>query len=168
MASATALANRLVERVGPRPLAAAGLAIAAAGMARLGHAPLAADYWTDVLPAMIILGLGAGLSFVSITTAALGRVDDAAAGLASGMLSTSVQVGGAIGVAVLAGAVVVQRSGDLIASGTNAAAAELGGLQLAFLLAGAASLAASLIAMRALERSKPTAPDLAALGKAAA
>src|SRR6266487_490641 len=88
VAGASAVASRLVGRTGPRPLAIAGLAAAAAAMTLLGHATPAAGYWASVLPAMVILGLGAGLSFVSITTAALERVDDAA----SGLLSTTVQI----------------------------------------------------------------------------
>jgi EmrB/QacA subfamily drug resistance transporter len=151
IATATMVANALVGRVGPRSLAGAGLATAAVGMALLGHAPVAADYWTDVLPAMVILGVGAGLSFVSITTAALASVDDSAAGLASGLLSTTVQIGGAVGVSVLAGVIVAERSSALLASGSTALAAEVGGLQLAFMAAAVVSLVAALIAVVALE-----------------
>jgi EmrB/QacA subfamily drug resistance transporter len=153
VASATALANRLVARVGPRPLAIAGLAIAAVGMALMGRAPVGGEYAMDVLPAMIVVGLGAGLSFVSITTAALARVDDEASGIASGLLSTSVQIGGALGVAALV-AVASERSSNLIASGSAPLAAQVGGLQLAFLLAAAVSLAASIIATFALPHAK--------------
>jgi EmrB/QacA subfamily drug resistance transporter len=153
VASATALANRLVGRLGPRPLAIAGLAIAAVGMTLMGRAPVGGEYAMDVLPAMIVVGLGAGLSFVSITTAALARVDDEASGIASGLLSTSVQIGGALGVAALV-AVASERSSDLIASGSAPLAAQVGGLQLAFLLAAAVSLAASIIATFALPRAK--------------
>lgn len=161
VAAATAVAQRLVGRAGPRPLAVAGLAIAAVGMARLGHAQAGADYWTGVLPAMVVLGLGAGLSFVSITTAALERVDEAAAGLASGLLSASVQIGGALGVAVLAGVVATQRSSDLLGAGSTALVAQMGGLQLAFLHAAGVSLAAALVAMFALKRGKAGAPAAA-------
>ena len=166
--AATGIANRLVARLGQRPLAVAGLAFAAVGMARLGHAPIGAGYWTAVLPAMVILGLGAGLSFVSITTAALERVEDAAAGLASGLLSASVQIGGAIGVAVLAGAVVTQRSTDLLAAGSTALAAQVGGLQLAFLLAAAVSLAAAFVAVIALKPSQARGLAAAAVSEIAA
>jgi EmrB/QacA subfamily drug resistance transporter len=155
VAAATGVANKLVARTGPRPLAVAGLATAAAGMLGLGHAPAAADYWTQVLPAMTVVGFGAGLSFVSITTAALGAVDDAAAGIASGLLSTTVQIGGAIGVAVLAGVVVTQRASALLASGSAATAAQVGGLQLAFLIAAAVALTASVIALFGLRRNEP-------------
>jgi MFS family permease len=153
VATATALANHLVPRLGPRLLAGAGLATTAAGLVVLGHAPVAGDYYTDVLPGLILVGLGAGLSFVSITTAALARVEEAAAGLASGLLSTSVMLGGALGLAVLAG-VASARGSDLLDSGSTPLAALVGGLQLAFLLAAAASLAASLVAVFALQRSK--------------
>jgi EmrB/QacA subfamily drug resistance transporter len=153
VALATAVANRLVARLGPRPLAIAGLAIAAAGMALLGRAPVAGDYFADVLPAMVVIGLGAGLSFVSITTAALASVDDESSGLASGLLSTAVQFGGALGVAALV-AVASERSGELLASGAAPLAAQVGGLQLAFLIAAAVSLAASVIAAFALPRTE--------------
>jgi EmrB/QacA subfamily drug resistance transporter len=162
VASATAVANQVVARTGPRPLAVAGLAIAAAGMVVMGHAPAAADYWSQVLPGMIVLGLGAGLSFVSITTAALEGVEDSVSGIASGLLSTTVQIGGALGVALLVGVVVTQRANDLVASGSAPLAAQAGGLQLAFLIAAAVALVASLVALVALGSSKRTKPSASA------
>jgi hypothetical protein len=72
---------------------------------------------------MVTVAFGAGFSFVSITTAALGAVEDAAAGIASGLLSTTVQIGGAIGVAVLAGVVATHRAGALLAAGSTPVAA---------------------------------------------
>ena len=160
VASATGVANKLVARTGPRPLAVAGLAIAAAGMLGLAHAPAAADYWTEVLPAMVVVGFGAGLSFVSITTAALASVDDAAAGIASGLLSTTVQIGGAIGVALLASVVVTQRASALLATGSTPIAAQDGGLRLAFLIAAAVALTASLIALLGLRRQAEQTPTI--------
>src|SRR5207247_5906031 len=70
VAAASAVANRLVARAGPRPLAITGLATAAVAMTLLGHATPAAGYWASVFPAMVILGLGAVVSFVSLTPAA--------------------------------------------------------------------------------------------------
>ena len=136
------------------PLAAAGLGIASVGMTLLGHAPVAADYASQVLPALVILGLGAGLSFVAITTAALAGVEDDTAGLASGLLSTTVQIGGALGVTVLAGVVVTQRASELLASGSAPPAAQAGGLQLAFLIAAGVAQIASVVALVALPRGK--------------
>jgi MFS family permease len=145
VAAATGVANKLVVRVGPRPLAAAGLGIASIGLMRLGRAPVDGKYLADLLPSLIALGFGAGLSFVSITTAALERVDEEAAGLASGLLSTSVQIGGALGIAILV-SVLTTRSGDLAGSGSAPLAAEVGGLQLAFLIAAGVAQVASLLA----------------------
>jgi EmrB/QacA subfamily drug resistance transporter len=152
VASATAVANRLVAPVGPRPLAVAGLAVGAAGMVLLGRAPVAGEYLADVLPAMIVVGLGAGLSFVSITTAALASADEESSGLASGLLSTTVQLGGALGVAALV-AIASQRSSDMLASGSAPLVAQVGGLQLAFWIAAAVSAAASIVATFALPRA---------------
>jgi hypothetical protein len=88
-----------------------------------------------------------------LQTAALARVDEEASGLASGLLSTSVQIGGALGLAILVG-VVSQRSSDLVGAGWAPLAAQVAGLQLAFLLAAAVSLAAALVAALALGRPK--------------
>jgi EmrB/QacA subfamily drug resistance transporter len=152
VAAATVLANRIMARTGPRVLAAVGLAIAAMGLARLGHAPVTGRYLTDLLPALLLLGAGAGLAFVSITTAALGGADEADSGLASGLLSTSVMLGGAIGVAVLIG-VVSARSGDVVGAGSSRVAAEVAGLNLAFLVAAAIALVASVTAAVGFRRA---------------
>jgi EmrB/QacA subfamily drug resistance transporter len=152
VAIATGIANKLVPRLGPRPLAAAGLGIASLGLMRLGRAPVDGEYVADILPSLILLGVGAGLSFVSITTAALSRVDEEAAGLASGLLSTSVQIGGALGIAILV-SVLSTRSSDLLSSGSTPLAAEVGGLQLAFWIAAAVAQAASLLAGLALRKT---------------
>jgi EmrB/QacA subfamily drug resistance transporter len=165
VAGATAMANHVVLRVGPRPVAATGLATTAAGLTVLGHTPVVADYATDLLPALLLVGVGAGLSFVSITTAALARVAEAAAGLASGLLSTSVMLGGALGLAALA-ATANARSEDLLDAGLTPLAAQVGGLRLAFLLAAAVSLAASLASLLTLRRGGNADPDIAAAAPA--
>jgi EmrB/QacA subfamily drug resistance transporter len=149
VASATGVANALVRRAGPRPLAATGLGTAAAGLAVLGQVDIASAYTTSVLPGLLLVGFGAGLSFVATTTAALARVDDAQAGLASGLLSTSVQIGLSLGLAVLV-AMSTGRTSDLAASGASPIVAEVGGIQVGFLIAAAIALAASLIALAAL------------------
>jgi EmrB/QacA subfamily drug resistance transporter len=154
VASATVVAERLLPRIGARPIAAAGLAIASVGLVVLSRAPVAGDYLTDVLPALLPLGFGAGLSFVSITSAALARVDQDAAGLASGLLSTAAQIAGALAIAILM-AVVSERSSDLIASGSAPLAAQVGGFQLAFTIAAGVAQAASLVATFALPKGRP-------------
>jgi EmrB/QacA subfamily drug resistance transporter len=161
VAAATGLANKIVPRVGPRVLALAGLAIASVGIALIGQAPADGNYYVDVLPAMIVIGLGAGFSFVSVTTAALASVGDEAAGLASGLLSASVQLGGAFGVATLV-ALASERSAELIGSGSAPLAAQAGGLQLAFLVAAGVAQVASLVAGVALPRRRRESKGVAA------
>jgi MFS family permease len=154
VAAATAVAQRLISRIGARPIAAAGLAIASVGLVVLSRAPAAGDYFDDVLPALLPLGFGVGWSFVSITTAALARVDQDAAGIASGLLSTSAQIAGALAIAILV-AVVSERSSDLITSGSAPLAAQVGGFQLAFMIAAGVAQAASLVATFALPKGRP-------------
>jgi EmrB/QacA subfamily drug resistance transporter len=154
VAAATGVANAFVRRAGPRPLAATGLGTAAAGLAVLGHAGATSAYATAVMPGLVLVGFGAGLAFVAITTAALTRVDEAAAGLASGLLSTSVQIGLSLGLAVLV-AVSAGRTTDLAAAGATPVAAELGGIQLGFLVAAATAFAASVTALVALRSDRP-------------
>jgi MFS family permease len=154
--AASAAASKLVPRFGPRPLVIAGLALAGAGLVALGHAPADGTYLASVLPGLVLIGFGAGFSFVSINTAALARVEDTAAGLASGLLSSAAQLGGAVGLAVIV-ALATARGTSLLRSGATAVAAQAGGLRLGFLLAAGVALAASLIAVIALPRQN-TAP----------
>jgi EmrB/QacA subfamily drug resistance transporter len=154
VAAATAFANALVGRVGPRPLAATGLATAAAGLAVLGQAGATSAYATAVMPGLVLVGFGAGLSFVAITTAALARVDEAAAGLAAGVLSTSVQIGLSLGLAALV-AISSARTTELAASGATPVAAEVGGIQLGFLVAAATAFAGSVTALVTLRGDRP-------------
>jgi EmrB/QacA subfamily drug resistance transporter len=159
VASATGIANALVGRARPRPLAATGLGTAAAGLALLSHADASSAYTTAVLPGLLLVGLGAGLSFVAITTAALARVDNEQAGLASGLLSTSVQIGLSLGLAVLVAAS-TGRATDLAASGATPVAAEVAGIQLGFLIAAAIALTASLTALATLRGDTPPPPAI--------
>jgi MFS family permease len=154
VAAATGLANALVGRVGPRPLATVGLATAASGLAVLGQAGATSGYVTAVLPGLVLVGFGAGLSFVAITTAALAQVDETAAGLASGLLSTSVQIGISLGLAVLV-AISTGRASDLTTSGASPIAAEVSGIQLAFLIAAATALLATIGALLGLRGDTP-------------
>jgi EmrB/QacA subfamily drug resistance transporter len=159
VAAATGVANTLVGRAGPRPLAATGLGTAAAGLAVLGQAGTTSAYATAVMPGLVLVGFGAGLSFVAITTAALARVDESEAGLVSGLLSTSVQIGLSLGLAMLV-AVSTGRTSDLAASGAPPVAAEVGGIQLGFLIAAATAFAASVIALVALRGDRPAASTI--------
>lgn len=151
--AASATASKLIPRLGPRPLVVTGLATVGAGLVLLGHAPVGGTYPANILPGLALLGFGAGFSFVSITAAALARVQEDAAGLASGLLSSAAQLGGAVGLAVIV-TLATTRTTSLSSTDVTAQAAEAGGLRLGFLLASGVALAASLVAATALPRQQ--------------
>src|SRR5207302_4018123 len=95
--------------------------------------PVDGSYVTDVLPSMILLGSGAGLAFPSLMTLAMSGATRSDSGLASGLVNTTLQVGGAIGLAVLA-TLATSRTQHLLAGGDSTASALTGGYHLAFLL----------------------------------
>jgi len=154
-------AGKLAPLVGVRPLIAGGLVISAVGLVLFAHLPVEGNYLTDVLPALLLMALGGGWALVSVTMAALAKVEESAAGLASGLLNSSGQLGGAVGVAVLA-AIATNRGADALASGATPLTAQVEGFRLAFLIAAAISLAGALVAALALERLKPGGPPLPA------
>jgi EmrB/QacA subfamily drug resistance transporter len=93
------IAQRFVTRLGPRRVLAAGLVFAAVAEGLLVRLPVHARYATDLLPSFILIGAGIGVSFVSVTIAALAGVPARDAGIASGLVNTARQVGGAVGLA---------------------------------------------------------------------
>ncbi len=97
-----AVAPRLILRIGSRATLLPGIVLAAAGLAWLARVPVHATYAADLLPAIVLVGLGAGLSFPAIVTLAMSAADPREAGLASGIVNTTQQVGGAVGLAILA------------------------------------------------------------------
>jgi EmrB/QacA subfamily drug resistance transporter len=143
------LSAKLVMRYGIKKPLATGLLLAAAGLALLVRAPVDGNFVANVLPSMILLGLGAGMAFNPVLLAAMGDVDPAEAGLASGVVNTSFMMGGAVGLAVLA-SVAASRTHTLSLAGRSEAAALTGGYHLAFLIgalfaAGAAVIGAALL-----------------------
>ena len=124
---------RIVVRWGIRGPFAAGLLVAAAGLALFARAPVDGSFLIDVLPAMLLLGLGAGVAFNPMLLAAMGDVEPADAGLASGVVNTSFMMGGALGLAVLASLAAAQTAHSL-AQGAAQAAALNDGYRLAFLI----------------------------------
>jgi EmrB/QacA subfamily drug resistance transporter len=135
------LSAKLVLRFGIRPPLGAGLLLAALGLLLLARAPVHGTFAVDVLPSMILLGLGAGTAFNPVLLAAMGDVEQNEAGLASGLVNTSFMMGGALGLAVLA-SLAAARTGALLAHGQSQAAALTGGYHVAF-LAGAIAAAAA-------------------------
>jgi EmrB/QacA subfamily drug resistance transporter len=98
---ASVLASRLVDRVTPKPVLVAGLLVATGGYVLLARVTGHGDYASHVLPAMLVLGVGFGLSFVPITIAATTGVAAGDSGIASGLVNTTQQVGGSLGLAIL-------------------------------------------------------------------
>src|SRR5207249_7239096 len=127
------LSAKLVMRYGIRKPLATGLLLASAGLLLLVRAPVDGSFVTDVLPSMILLGLGAGMAFNPVLLAAMGDVDPAEAGLASGVVNTSFMMGGAVGLAVLA-SLAQSRTDNLRTSGDGALTALTGGYHAAFVL----------------------------------
>jgi MFS family permease len=114
-----------------------------AGLALFALAPVHATYLTDILPSMVLLGVGAGLSFPSLMTLAMSGATQSDSGLASGLVNTSLQVGGALGLAVLA-TLSTTRSKDLLAGGHSAADALTSGFHLVLVI-GAGAVAAAIV-----------------------
>jgi MFS family permease len=146
---------RLVNRFGARPPLLAGLLSCAGGLAVLMTVGAHTSYVAGPLPAFVLIGLGAGLGFMPLLTIAMANVPAADAGMASGIVNTSLQLSGALGVAVL-GTVAADRTRALAASGHSASSALLGGYHLAFVVAlgcAVAAIAAALVTLRDPARS---------------
>ncbi len=135
--------ERLVMRFGAKPLVLAGLTLFAAGLVIFARAPVEGTYVVHVLPVMLLLGTGAGLCFPALMTLAMSGATAADAGLASGLINTTAQVGGAFGLAVLA-TLATSRSERLLAEGEGVASALTSGYHLAFWV-GAALVAAAIV-----------------------
>jgi EmrB/QacA subfamily drug resistance transporter len=143
------LSAKLVMRFGIKLPLSVGLFVASAGMLLFVRAPVDGSFVADVLPSMILLGLGAGTAFNPVLLAAMSDVDPSEAGLASGVVNTSFMMGGALGLAVLA-SLAQSRTDSLRGSGDGVLTALTGGYHAAFLLgavfaAAAAALGALLL-----------------------
>ena len=133
MALSIGVSAKLVMRYGVRIPLAAGLGVASLGLLLFARAPVDGNFVTDVLPSMILLGLGAGIAFNPVLLAAMSDVEPSDAGLASGIVNTAFMMGGALGLAVLA-SLAASRTETLRASGDGPLEALTGGYHAAFLL----------------------------------
>ncbi len=141
---------RLNMRVGPRATLIPSLVLIGAGLLLFARAPVDGTYLADILPSMVLLGAGAGLAFPSLMTLAMSGATREDSGLASGLVNTTLQVGGALGLSVLA-TLSTSRSDTLLASSESGASALTGGYQLAFLIGAGLVLAAIAVAVTVLE-----------------
>ena len=146
--------GQLNLRFGPQATLVPAMGFVLAGLLLLARTPVHATYVRDLLPPMILIGLGAGLGFPSLMTLAMSGTTESDAGLASGLVNTSVQVGGAIGLAVLA-TLATERTGNLVADGEPAAAALNSGFHLAYLTGAGLVLVAIAVAVSFLRARVP-------------
>jgi EmrB/QacA subfamily drug resistance transporter len=157
------IAQAATTRLGARPVLTAGMTLLVGGMIWYAQIPVHGVFVSDLLGGYLLVGVGLALAFVSVSIAALSGVGPKVAGLASGLINTSQQVGGAIGVAVTS-SVAVSRADGLLASGHSVADAFTRGYALGFWViagVGAAGLALSLLTIprRVAQSVVPTIPS---------
>jgi predicted MFS family arabinose efflux permease len=142
-AMSVGVSAKLVMRFGIRTPLAVGLLIAAIGLMLFGRAPVGGSFAVDVLPAMILLGFGAGIAFNPVLLAAMSDVSPEQSGLASGMVNTAFMMGGALGLAVLASLAAARTSSLHVVA--SPLAALVGGYHVAFLVGAACAAGAAAI-----------------------
>jgi EmrB/QacA subfamily drug resistance transporter len=141
------ITSQLLPRIGTRPLIVGGSLIAAGGVYYLSRIPVGGSYLTDLLPGMMIMSLGLGAVFVSVTAAANAGVSADKAGLAAALLNASQQLGGALGLAIFS-ALATSRTSDLLASHASPAEALTSGFQRALVASSLFLVAAAVVALR--------------------
>ena len=140
------VAAALVNKVGVRPLIAGGMAILTVGLVLFTQVSVDGSYAANLLPGFLIIALGMALCFVPISIAALAGVSQAEAGIASGLINTSQQIGGAVGIALLS-TIAISRTEDEVAAGTAVPQALTSGFQLAFWVGAGIALAGVVAAL---------------------
>jgi len=144
------VAAQLVTRIGVKPVLVSGMAFLTAGLIFFTQVSVGGSYVTDLLPGFLLIGVGIGFSFVPITIAALAGVEPAEAGLASGLINTSQQIGGALGIAALS-TIATTRTEDAVSAGTGVPSALVDGFTNAF-VAGAIIAGIGIVAALTLIR----------------
>jgi EmrB/QacA subfamily drug resistance transporter len=144
------IAAQLVTRIGVKPVLVTGMAFLTAGLVFFTQVSVHGSYLGDLLPGFLLIAVGIGFSFVPISIAALAGVQPAEAGLASGLINTSQQIGGALGIALLS-TIATTRTSDKVAAGTALHPALVDGFTLAFIVGvgiAAAGILAALVLIR--------------------
>jgi len=155
-ALSVAVTPRLLTRFGPKRTLLPGLAMALAGLLLFARVPVDGSYWTDLFPAFLLLGLGAGTSFMPLITLAMSEVPKADAGLGSGLINAAQQMSAAIGVAAL-GTVAASRTSDLLAAGHSQPSALTDGFHLSFAIAAGCVAVGIVLALAILRSPAPQA-----------
>jgi EmrB/QacA subfamily drug resistance transporter len=148
--------DKLNMRFGPRRVLIGGLGLLLVAMLLFARTPVDGNYLTDLFPTMFIFGGGAGVAFPALMMLAMSGATPQDAGLASGLVNTTGQVGGAIGLALLA-TISAERTNSLLASGEGQAEALLGGYHVAYLIGAALAVVAIVVAVTVLRSESPAA-----------
>jgi MFS family permease len=149
------LSAKIVARFGPKPPLVVGTLVFTVGLLLFARVPVDGAFIPDVLVPMFLLGIGSGMSFMPMFLIATAEATPAQAGLISGLVSTSQLIGGALGLALLAGLAAI-RTGALLESGAAPPVALVGGFQAAFVLGAALSLITALLALTQLRGAQPS------------
>ena len=152
----SAVAAQLVTRVGVKPVLVSGMSLLTVGLLYFTQVDVGGSYLADLLPWFLLISIGMGFSFVPITIAALAGVRDDQAGLASGLINTSQQIGGALGIAALS-AIATSATGDAVAGGSTLPIALTDGFHAAFWAGAAVSFAGVLVSLFVVRSSDLTA-----------
>jgi EmrB/QacA subfamily drug resistance transporter len=155
-AASIALSDRLVMRFGIKMPLVTGLLLFMVGLLLFARVPADGSFALDVLPGMIVMGLGGGITFNPLLLAAMGDVGPTEAGLASGVVNTAFMFGGALGLAVLA-SLAASRTDTLLESGDGRLVALTGGYHAAFLAAAVFAVAAAVVTTALLRAGRPVA-----------
>jgi EmrB/QacA subfamily drug resistance transporter len=149
---------KLVLRFGIKRPLGAGLVIASIGLALFARAPVGGSFVTDVLPAMILLGIGAGIAFNPVLLAAMSDVAPEQSGLASGIVNTSFMMGGALGLAILA-SLAAAHTNSLEADGHGHLASLVGGYHVAFLAGALFAIGGAVVGTTLLRTASEPSPQ---------
>jgi EmrB/QacA subfamily drug resistance transporter len=146
--------EKLIMRFGPRTTLIPGVCLVVVALLLFARTPVEGDYLTDLLPPFLLIGVGVGTSFPAIMTLAMSGATPEDAGLASGLVNTSMQVGGSIGLAVLA-TLSTERTNSLLSDGQSQAQALTSGYHVAYLVGAVLAAIAVAIAVLVLRAPRP-------------
>jgi EmrB/QacA subfamily drug resistance transporter len=154
----SAVAAQLVTRVGVKPVLVVGMTMLTIGLVYFTQISVDGTYLGDLLPGFLVIGVGIGFSFVPISIAALAGVQPAEAGLASGLINTSQQIGGALGIAMLS-TIATSQTSDAVASGTAVPDALVDGFSAAFTVGAVVAFLGIVAALTLIRRDELEAPQ---------
>jgi predicted MFS family arabinose efflux permease len=157
-----AVLSKNITKINPKPVLVIAPLVIACGLIYMSHLPVHSNYWTDILPAILLCSAGMAAVFVTTTVVVTSGVSHEESGLISGLLNTGQQIGGAIGLAVLTVVSTTVTKADLAAARGDAAAvpaALVHGFQKGFIVASLFAVAGSLVVLFVIKSRRPTKAD---------